>query len=119
MALEYQVEKLRSLIETFVKTSRLEAGVLALHLGPVLEESVSQFAPKAMEKGIALTLASTDAKVEVLAVFRRRKIGFMLVHEGVVYTLLALKLALLLTLAARPLVGECAFDALLELFFVR
>ena len=65
-ALEGQVEKLRALIEALVKTSRLETGVLALHpkagpLAPVLEEAVAQFAPKAEEKGITLTLAPTNA----------------------------------------------------------
>ena len=66
-ALEGQVEKLRALVDALVKTSRLEAGVLALHpktgpLAPVLEEAVAQFTPKAAEKGITLTLASTDAQ---------------------------------------------------------
>ncbi len=66
-ALEGQVEKLRALVDALVKTSRLEAGILALHpkagpLAPVLEEAVAQFTPKAAEKGIALTLASTDAQ---------------------------------------------------------
>ena len=64
-ALEGQVEKLRALIEALVKTSRLEAGVLALHpragpLGPVLEEAAAQFAPKAAERRIRLVLAPTD-----------------------------------------------------------
>lgn len=63
-ALEDQAEKLQSLIEALVKTSRLESGVLALHpqsasLAPMLEEAVAQFAPKATEKGITLTLASS------------------------------------------------------------
>lgn len=63
-ALEDQAEKLQSLIEALVKTSRLESGVLALHpqsasLAPMLEEAVAQFAPKAAEKGITLTLASS------------------------------------------------------------
>ena len=61
------MEKLRALVDALVKTSRLEAGILALHpkvgpLAPVLEEAVAQFTPKAAEKGIALTLASTDAQ---------------------------------------------------------
>ena len=64
-ALEGQVEKLCALVEALVKTSRLEAGVLALHpkagpLAPMLEDAAAQFAPKAAEKGIALTLAPTD-----------------------------------------------------------
>lgn len=65
-ALEGQVEKLRTLIEVLVKTSRLEAGILTLHpqmgpLTPVLEDTAAQFASKAAEKGITLTLTPTDA----------------------------------------------------------
>lgn len=65
MALERQAVKLQSLIEALVKTSRLESGVLALHpqpasLAPMLEEAVAQFAPKAAEKKITLTLASSE-----------------------------------------------------------
>lgn len=63
--LEGQAEKLRSLIEALVKTSRLESGVLALEprpspLAPMLREAVTQFAPAAEGKGISLTLASSD-----------------------------------------------------------
>lgn len=63
--LEGQAEKLRSLIEALVKTSRLESGVLALQprpspLASMLREAVTQFAPAAEEKGISLTLASSD-----------------------------------------------------------
>lgn len=66
-ALEGQVEKLRALVDALVKTSRLEAGVLALHpkagpLTPMLEDAAAQFIPKAAEKGITLALASTDAQ---------------------------------------------------------
>lgn len=65
-ALEEQAEKLQSLIEALVKTSRLETGVLALHpkagpLTPMLEEAAAQFAPKAAEKNITLTMIPTDA----------------------------------------------------------
>ena len=65
MALEGQAVKLQSLIEALVKTSRLESGVLALHpqpasLSPMLEEAVTQFAPKAAEKEITLTLAAAE-----------------------------------------------------------
>jgi len=65
-ALEEQAKKLQQLIETLVKTSRLETGVLALHptpgpLEPMLEEAAAQFAPKAAEKGVALTLRPTPA----------------------------------------------------------
>ena len=65
-ALESQVEKLRALVDALVKTSRLEAGILSLHpkaglLSPMLEDAAAQFAPKAAEKGITLTLTPTDA----------------------------------------------------------
>lgn len=64
-ALEGQTEKLRTLIEALVKTSRLEAGVLALSprpaaLYPVLEDCTAQFAPRAAEKGVALTLVPAE-----------------------------------------------------------
>ena len=65
-ALEAQAEKLRTLMEALVKTSRLETGILALHpvpapVGPMLAEAAAQFAPRAAEKGIALTLEPTEA----------------------------------------------------------
>ena len=65
-ALEAQAEKLRTLMEALVKTSRLETGMLALcptpnPVGPMLEEAVAQFAPGAAEKGLTLTLEPTGA----------------------------------------------------------
>lgn len=65
-ALEEQAQKLRTLIDALVKTSRLETGVFVMHpvpgpLAPTLEEAVAQFAPLASEKGVSLTLAPTDA----------------------------------------------------------
>lgn len=65
-ALERQAQKLLSLIDALVKTSRLETGVLALHpkpgpLAPMLEQAVAQLAPKAAEKGVTLTLEPTGA----------------------------------------------------------
>ena len=65
-ALAGQAEKLQSLIAALVKTSRLETGILAFHpaaapLAPMLESAVAQFAPKAAEKGLVLTLVPTDA----------------------------------------------------------
>ena len=65
-ALEQQAEKLRTLIDALVKTSRLETGMLALRpernpLGPMLEAAVAQFLPAAESKRIQLTLVSTDA----------------------------------------------------------
>ena len=60
-AISTQAEKLQTLIEALVKTSRLETGILALHPQPgeiatVVERAAAQYAPKAAEKGIALTL---------------------------------------------------------------
>lgn len=65
--LSAQARKLQSLIEALVKTSRLETGVLALRprpgpVGPMLEEAVDQLAPRAAEKGLALTLEPTEAE---------------------------------------------------------
>lgn len=72
-ALGGQARKLQSLIDALVKTSRLESGVLVLRprpgpLSPMLEETVLQFAPKALEKGLTLTLEPTTAE----AVFDRK-----------------------------------------------
>ena len=60
-AISAQAEKLQRLIEVLVKTSRLETGILALHpqpdeITPVVERVAAQYAPKAAEKGITLTL---------------------------------------------------------------
>lgn len=60
-AISAQVEKLQTLIEALVKTSRLEAGILTLHpqsseISPVVERAAAQYAPRAAEKGIALTI---------------------------------------------------------------
>lgn len=64
-AISAQAEKLQTLIEALVKTSRLETGILALHpklgeITPVVERAASQYAPKATEKGITLTVRQTE-----------------------------------------------------------
>ena len=64
-ALSAQADKLQTLIEALVKTSRLETGILALHpqsgeIAPVVERSVAQYAPKAAEKGITLTARQAE-----------------------------------------------------------
>lgn len=61
-SLESQAERLRSLIDALVKTSRLETGVLVLHprpaaLFPLLRDCTAQFAPKAAERHVSLALA--------------------------------------------------------------
>ena len=60
-AISAQAEKLQTLIEALVKTSRLETGILALHpqpgqIAPVVERAAAQYAPRAVENGIALTV---------------------------------------------------------------
>ena len=62
-AISAQADKLQTLIEALVKTSRLEAGILALHpqpneIAPVVERAAAQYLPKALEKGIVLTLGA-------------------------------------------------------------
>lgn len=64
-AITAQAEKLQSLIEALVKTSRLENGILVLHpqaaaLAPVVERAAAQYAPKAEAKGIALAVGPTE-----------------------------------------------------------
>ncbi len=72
-ALEQQAKKLQSLIDSLVKTSRLETGVLTMHpepgpLGPMLEEATAQFAPRAAERNVELYMLPTESK----AVFDRK-----------------------------------------------
>ncbi len=65
-ALHHQSEKLRFLIDSLVKLSRLENGVVTLSarraaLQPMLESVMEQYAAKASEKGLLLNLKNTDA----------------------------------------------------------
>ena len=65
-AISTQADKLQSLIEALVKTSRLETGILALHpqrgeIAPVVERAIAQYAPRAVETGITLTLGQIEA----------------------------------------------------------
>lgn len=64
-AISAQAEKLQTLIEALVKTSRLETGILALHpqpgeISPVVERAAAQYAPKAAEKNITLSVEQTE-----------------------------------------------------------
>lgn len=70
-ALDAQTEKLRTLLEALVKTSRLETGVLVLcpvsdPVSPVISRAVEQYRPKAEAKRITLTAGSPD---DLTAVF--------------------------------------------------
>ena len=65
-AIYAQSEKLRFLIASLVKLSRLENGIIALSpqpgmLQPMLEDIVDYFRPKASEKGILLQLQDTKS----------------------------------------------------------
>ncbi|MCI8481237.1 MAG: HAMP domain-containing histidine kinase [Oscillibacter sp.] len=72
-ALTGQAEKLQDLVQSLVKASRLETGIIVqnprpLLLAPMLESAAAQFRPKAAEKGVSLTVEPK----EVLAVFDPR-----------------------------------------------
>ena len=63
-AIEAQSEKLQTLIEALVKSSRLETGLLALHpqpgpVGPMVERAVAQYAPRARAKQIDIAVGQT------------------------------------------------------------
>lgn len=64
-AISAQTDKLQTLIEALVKTSRLETGILALHpqpgeIAPLAARAVAQLAPKAAEKGVELTMRQAE-----------------------------------------------------------
>ena len=64
-AISAQAAKLQTLIEALVKTSRLETGILVLHprtggISDVVERAAAQYAPKAAEKGLTLTVGRTE-----------------------------------------------------------
>lgn len=66
-AISAQSEKLQALIEALVKTSRLETGILALHpepedIGPMVEAAYTQYAPKAAQRGITLTVEQAEGR---------------------------------------------------------
>lgn len=68
-AIESQSEKLRSLMEALIKTSRLETGIIAMKIGEndlasIAERAVEQYKPAAGEKNIVLT--SHTKPVDVL-----------------------------------------------------
>lgn len=68
-SLTMQAEKLRFLIDSLVKLSRLETGIFTLlpkktPVLPMLEELISQYTPLAKEKGLALFLAPMEENTE-------------------------------------------------------
>lgn len=73
-ALRHQTEKLRFLIDSLVKLSRLENGIVALNpkklpLKPLLLSVCEQLAPKAQEKQLFLNLRDTESLSELFSVF--------------------------------------------------
>lgn len=73
-ALNAQAQKLNFLIASLVKMSRLETGILTLHpritsVTPMLSTIKEHYAPKAMEKGLTLTLIPAPENADIHAVF--------------------------------------------------
>ena len=65
-AIEIQTKKLRFLIDSLVKLSRLEHGIIAISskkqpLAPMLFQLQKQYLPAATEKGLSLTVCDTEA----------------------------------------------------------
>ena len=89
-ALEGQAEKLQSLIEALVKTSRLETGILELHprpglLGPMLEDAAAQFAPKTAAKELTLRVIAPEMRAVFDAKWTEEAVCNLL-DNGVKYT---------------------------------
>ncbi len=66
LTIHEQAEKLKFLIDSLVKLSRLENGIITLHtkhskIYPILNQVKQQFAPKAAEKGLTLIVNPTEA----------------------------------------------------------
>lgn len=73
-AVTAQAQKLRFLIDSLVKMSRLETGVLALHpqsgaIMPVISRLYGQFAIKAHDKGLDFDILSDGGEMDITAVF--------------------------------------------------
>lgn len=76
-AIRQQTEKLRFLIDSLVKLSRLENGILTLFpqkqsIQPMLEDIYEQYAAKAKSKGLQLLLTVSEAESCAEACFDRK-----------------------------------------------
>lgn len=89
-ALYGQTEKLRFLIDSLVKLSRLENGIISLSvkqqkLQPMLENVVNQYSCKADQKGLYLRFEQTDAAANFDARWTTEALG-NIVDNAVKYT---------------------------------
>ena len=89
-ALYRQTERLRFLIDSLVKLSRLENGIISLSvkqqdLRPVLETVISQYMAKADQKGLSLLLEDTETKAVFDAKWTAEALGNLL-DNAIKYT---------------------------------
>ena len=89
-AIRQQSEKLRFLIDSLVKLSRLENGILTLSphpqpLQPLLDEIAAQYTRKAGEKGLTLTVLPTAAAADFDGKWIAEALG-NLVDNAIKYT---------------------------------
>ncbi|MBS6194827.1 MAG: HAMP domain-containing histidine kinase [Clostridiales bacterium] len=89
-SLHFQAEKLCFLIDSLIKLSRLETGILTLSptvrpLQPILEKAVRQFAPLAEAKGLTLTVEPTTASAACDSKWTAEALG-NLVDNAIKYT---------------------------------
>ena len=88
--IQQQTEKLRFLIDSLVKLSRLENGILTLYprqqaVGPMLEEIQRQYLSKAQKKGLQLQLIATEARATFDRKWTAEALG-NLIENAIKYT---------------------------------
>lgn len=88
--IQQQTEKLRFLIDSLVKLSRLENGILTLSprqqaVGPMLEEIQRQYLSKAQKKGLQLQLIVTEARATFDRKWTAEALG-NLIENAIKYT---------------------------------
>lgn len=89
-ALERQAERLRFLLESLVKSSRLETGILTLHpapgpLQPVVDGAVAMAAPRAEARGVTLTAEPSGVTADLDPKWTEEAL-FNLLDNAVKYT---------------------------------
>lgn len=88
--IQQQTEKLRFLIDSLVKLSRLENGILTLSprqqaVGPMLEEIQRQYLSKAQKKGLQLQLIDTEDRATFDRKWTTEALG-NLIENAIKYT---------------------------------